>query len=211
MYDESLSYLQQLAIINKKLKNVITSLDNYVLKSEFEKILALLESELEQVRTESRDYTDEEINKLKSELTSLVDEINAGMFVWNVTRGKFTNNIQTMRDFFNDVTVHSLTVDALTELENFTVDDLAECGLNVRGVAVWSGEHLVDDFLPVGVYYTDPPEDDRKLTTQDLRTSAINNKGQFVVKRAWLPDSEATVDDLRNANVDDGIITKEDK
>ena len=38
---------------------------------------------------------------------------------------------------FNDLTVHAITVNTLNSLD-MTVKDLAECGLNVRGLAVMS-------------------------------------------------------------------------
>lgn len=64
-------------------------------------------------------------------------ELSVGTMAWNVQHGRFTPSIQAQRDMFNDLTVHAITVKTLNSLD-MTVKDLADCGLNVRGLAVMS-------------------------------------------------------------------------
>ena len=71
-------------------------------------------------------------------------ELSVGTMAWNVQHGRFTPSIQAQRDMFNDLTVHAITVKELNELD-MTVDSLANCGLNVRGLAVMS-RWLIDKF-----------------------------------------------------------------
>ena len=62
---------------------------------------------------------------------------------WDVQLGYATSSVDAMRDMFNDVTIHGITVKELNNL-NMTVENLANCGLNVRGLAV-IGYELIDD------------------------------------------------------------------
>ena len=57
---------------------------------------------------------------------------------------------------FNDVTVHGITCDDLVEHVS-TVDELANCGLNVRGVAVM-GLWLITKF-DIPQYFTEITQD----------------------------------------------------
>ncbi|WP_440179936.1 hypothetical protein [Alistipes putredinis] len=71
-------------------------------------------------------------------------ELSVGTMTWNVQHGRFTPSIQAQRDMFNDLSVHAITVGELNE-QDMTVNDLANCGLNVRGLAVMS-RWLIEKF-----------------------------------------------------------------
>lgn len=80
-----------------------------------------------------KDKLDSEIAALKTEIYDL----QVGALSWNVQHGEYTSSKQSQRDMFNDITVHAITVKTLNSLD-MTVKDLADCGLNVRGLAVMS-------------------------------------------------------------------------
>ena len=121
---------------------------------------------------------DKQLLALKTYLISLIDQITAAMEIWDVTLGRFNNNVDSMRDLFNDVTVHAITVDTLANLD-LTVDGLSECGLNVRGLAVFSGYLEEDSFVPEGVMYDGSTPVDGQLTCAILANGAVKD-GFFV-------------------------------
>lgn len=149
VYDESLSVAQQIACLFGKIRGLIST-------DEFKEFVDRLNAELDGIGSDGKAYADGEIAKLDDKLVQLIADLQIGMLIWNVTVGRYTDSVQSMRDLFNDVTVHAITVDTLADMD-ITVDGLTECGLNVRGLAVWSGE-LVEDFAPEGVHIDEEGE-----------------------------------------------------
>lgn len=149
VYDESLSVAQQIACLFGKIADIDT---DFVTTVEFDDFKDQIHAEQVSQTEQLKEYTDSEINDLDRKLRNLIDGMQIGMLVWNVTVGAYTDNVNAMRDMFNDLTVHAITVDALAQLD-MTVDQLADCGLNVRGLAVYSGELEGDGFVPEGVHY----------------------------------------------------------
>ena len=88
-----------------------------------------------------------ELLSLREELIELILQVGEGSLDWDVQKGAYDSSINAMRDMFNDVTVHALYIDEFNAL-NLTVEDLANCGLNVRGLAVMS-RWLVDNTEPL--------------------------------------------------------------
>ena len=88
-----------------------------------------------------------ELLNLRKELITLILEIGEGSLDWNVQKGIYDSSVNAMRDMFNDVTVHALYIDEFNALD-MTVEELANCGLNVRGLAVMS-RWLVDNYEPI--------------------------------------------------------------
>lgn len=88
-----------------------------------------------------------ELMNLREELIELVMQIGEGSLVWNVQYGKYDSSINSIRDMFADVTVHALYIDELNALD-MTVEELANSGLNVKGLAVMS-RWLVNDSEPL--------------------------------------------------------------
>ena len=78
------------------------------------------------------------------DLRNLIKSLNMTTLVWDVQHGYVTSSTNAMRDMFNDVTVHAITIEKFNTLD-MTVKDLADCGLNVRGLAVMSYS-LIDKF-----------------------------------------------------------------
>lgn len=175
VYDESLSVEQQIACLFGKISGIYT---NFVTTVEFDDFKDQIHAEQVLQTEQLKEYTDSEISDLDKNLRNLIDGLQIGMLVWNVTVGAYTDNVKAMRDFFNDVTVHTITVDTLAQLD-LTVDQLAECGLNVRGLAVFSGYLMGDDFVPEGITYDGAPPLDGKLTCSILANGEIRD-GYFV-------------------------------
>ena len=88
---------------------------------------------------------------LINELRTLIEQIKESELQWDVTRGTYESTMYAQRHMFNDVTVHGITCDDLIEHVG-TVDELSNCGLNVRGVAVM-GLWLVSKF-DIPAYFT---------------------------------------------------------
>lgn len=158
VYDESLSYEQQIACLMgqmKKIEEYYTG--QFVPNNVFQEFVAFMEKDQNEQTEELEQYTDKQVLVLKAYLVSLIDQITTAMEIWDVTHGRFNRNVDSMRNLFNDVTVHAITVDTLAKLD-MTVDQLAECGLNVRGLAVFSGYLVGDDFVPEDIYFVEGEE-----------------------------------------------------
>lgn len=149
VYDESLSVEQQIACLFGKLAAID---GDFVPTVVFDDFKSQLHAEQKAQTKQLEGYTDTEVTKLDKSLRDLIAGLQVGLFVWDVTVGAHTDNVRAMRDFFNDVTVHAITVDQLAQLD-LTVDQLADCGLNVRGLAVYSGQLIGDGFVPEGIMY----------------------------------------------------------
>lgn len=175
VYDESLSVAQQIACLFGKIKSMDT---DFVSTDEFKEFINQLNIELDKIKSDAETYTDVEIANLDDKLIKIVEQLQIGMLIWNVTVGKYTENVTAMRDFFNDVTVHAITVDTLANMD-ITVDGLTDCGLNVRGLAVFSGYLVGDDFVPEGIMYSGDTPVDTKLTCAILANGAVRD-GYFV-------------------------------
>lgn len=124
--------------------------------------------------TQANSYTDSVAARLKG----LIDNLETSSLDWDVTNGTATDSVTAMRDLFNDVTVHSVTVDDLSALTP-TVAELADCGLNVRGVAVFNGA-LQAGFTPEGIRYDDTI-DQKPLTVDILKDAQV--KDGFIVQK----------------------------
>lgn len=175
VYDESLSVEQQIACLFGKIANVDS---DFVTTVEFDDFKNQIHAEQVAQTEQLEGYTDSEIDKLDKNLRDLIAGLQVGMLIWNVTVGAYTGNVKAMRDFFNDVTVHAITVDTLANLD-LTVDGLSECGLNVRGLAVFSGYLEGDSFVPEGVMYDGSTPVDGQLTCAILANGAVKD-GFFV-------------------------------
>lgn len=175
VYDESLSVEQQIACLFGKIANIDS---DFVTAVEFDDFKSQIHAEQVAQTEQLEGYTDSEIAKLDKELRDLIAGLQVGMLIWNVTVGAYTGNVKAMRDFFNDVTVHAITVDTLAQLD-MTVDQLADCGLNVRGLAVFSGYLMGEDFVPEGTTYDGAPPLDGKLTCSILANGEVRD-GYFV-------------------------------
>ena len=116
------------------------------------------------------------MKNLDVSLRALIEQIEEGSLQWDVTQGEYTDSVTAMRDMFNDLTVHAITVDTLAGLD-MDVDGLANCGLNVRGLAVFSGYLIGEDFSPEGIMW-----------------------------QAIAPDASITCAVLKNAVVKDGYL-----
>lgn len=149
VYDESLSVEQQIACLFGKIANIDS---DFVTTVEFDDFKNQIHAEQVSQTEQLEGYTNSEIDKLDKSLRDLIANLQIGTLIWNVTVGTYTDNVKAMRDFFNDVTVHAITVDQLAQLD-LTVDQLANCGLNVRGLAVYSGQLIGDGFVPEGIMY----------------------------------------------------------
>lgn len=149
VYDESLSVEQQIACLFGKIANIDS---DFVTTVEFDDFKNQIHAEQVSQTEQLEGYTNSEIDKLDKSLRDLIASLQIGTLIWNVTVGTYTDNVKAMRDFFNDVTVHAITVEQLAQLD-LTVDQLANCGLNVRGLAVYSGQLIGDGFVPEGIMY----------------------------------------------------------
>ena len=175
VYDESLSIAQQIACIMGRVNSIDA---DFVGVDQFKEFLNQLNAEQAAQTEQLEKYTDAAVSDLDDKLMAIIAGIQVGMLIWNVTKGKYTDNVESMRDIFNDVTVHAITVDELANLD-LNVDQLSDCGLNVRGLAVFSGYLIGEDFEPEGIRYTEAPPLDSKLTCSILANGEVKD-GYFV-------------------------------
>ena len=106
--------------------------------------LADIIKKIDAVSTDEFDKYKDELNSEIAALKTEIYDLQIGSLSWNVQHGEYTTSKQSQRDMFNDLTVHAITVKKLNSLD-MTVKDLANCGLNVRGLAVMS-QWLVKKF-----------------------------------------------------------------
>lgn len=118
---------QRIKELCKELKKVV-DYGTYLAET-IDKIQAITPDEFKEYQQEVR----EAVANLRKEIY----ELSVGTESWNVQHGKFTSSTEAQRDMFNDLTAHAITVKTLNGLD-MTVKDLADCGLNVRGLAVMS-------------------------------------------------------------------------
>lgn len=174
-------------------------LDN---ETDFTAEIANLKKAVSDAITECKSYTDDEIAELRDELMMLIDQLIVGQLTWDVTVGGYKSTVDAARDTFNDVTVHGITVDKLASLD-YDVDTLTDCGLTVRGLALFGGYLLEDTFIPEGIFYADAPIDQKRLTCALLAGAGVLN-GYFVT--GDLADKKATVRKLSTAKVENDYI-----
>lgn len=115
----------------------------------------------------------QEVRETVANLRKEIYELSIGTESWNVQQGKLTSTTEAQRDMFNDLTVHAITVKTLNSLD-MTVKDLADCGLNVRGLAVMS-YWLVQKF-DIPDYFENIAEsgDDSAFSVFKLNTAKVD-------------------------------------
>lgn len=178
VYDDSLSYYELLCRIQCKLEEVIAfanqlaeyqDVQDQALKDAVDGLKALFEDKL---------------NRAVSQLTELINALEGSSLDWDVQQGKYTNTVEAMRDMFNDVTIHSYNVEQIEQIFDdldMTVDDLANCGLNVKGYALLNHlllrpNYITQDMIPSN------PEESGRYTVQDLIDSGIDINGYVYVE-----------------------------
>lgn len=92
---------------------------------------------IEAVTPEALQAVVDYFNAQLAALKKLIEQLEAGTLQWDVQHGDYRDTVEAQRDMFNDVTVHSMTISKFNELD-LTVESLANCGLNCRGLAVMS-------------------------------------------------------------------------
>lgn len=116
-----IEYVNQLAINENALHSHLNDIEGEValeIKNEFE-------------------ILEKKFDLFKFEIQNLINNIESSMSVWDVQHGEFKTAKETMRDFFNDVTVNGHNIEHYRELGKWrSVDALANSGLNVAGWAV---------------------------------------------------------------------------
>ena len=123
-----------------------------------------------------KNYVDVQVAELKQ----LIKQLTEGVLQWDVQRGSYTDTVAAQRDMFNDLTVHSITVEELAN-SDLDVKDLADSGLNVRGLAVMS-YWLIEKFdLPIIYEYNKPKVDGNRFSANALKDAVVNEKGYVIV------------------------------
>lgn len=105
---------------------------------------------IEAVKPEELQAVVDYFNAQLAALKKLIEQLEAGTLQWDVQHGDYRDTVEAQRDMFNDVTVHSMTIAEFNALD-LTVETLANCGLNCRGLAVMS-YWLVDQFDISDIY-----------------------------------------------------------
>lgn len=165
----------------QRIKSICLEIDKLVHYSNY------LASELNKAEYVTPDDLQELSDTIDARLADLESEIKALVgttLVWDVQHGNLQPSTTAMRDMFNDVTVHAITVEQLSELD-VTVESLANCGLNVRGLAVMS-YWLVERFsLPDGF---SPKQESATsiLTTNQLNVASVDaNTGNIFIPKEF--------------------------
>ncbi|WP_307997728.1 hypothetical protein [uncultured Bifidobacterium sp.] len=188
-FDDALSYYEVICKLTEKVNEVIDF--NNGIQGQIDSVndkLNQVDGDISSIRSDISELS-ERVENYKSELLGLITELYdllrhlaKGMQQWDCQLGVYTDTMHSQRDMFNDITVHGITCDDLTDTVN-TVDALADCGLNVRGLAVM-GLWLVDNFdIPEYFKYRAGGESggvEGAITVMDLRDGIINKEGYFI-------------------------------
>ena len=126
---------------------------------------------------------DEQQRSFQDEIIRLIGELQEGFLQWDVQKGRFVGTVEAQRDMFNDVTVHSWNNEELEEIydaENFTVADLANFGLSVRGYAVYN--HMIHhpEMIPEDLTPSNPAVEGQ-FTVNDLSQASLDEDGYVFV------------------------------
>lgn len=119
---------------------------------EFNAFLIELENQQNQQTKMLQDYADLGDENVKNELMAEIEKLQIGMLIWDVTIGKYNDGKEAMRNLYRWLSLQAATVRTLGDSE-LTVETLANSGLNVRGVAVYSGSLMGETWKPDGIYY----------------------------------------------------------
>lgn len=173
VYDDSLSYYELLAKLQCKLEEVV----------DFYNKLADYQDVQDQALADAVTSIQQLIESVKGELKLIIDKLTKGSLDWDVQHGYYTDTQDAMRDMFNDVTVHSYNIGQLNEIfddVDMTVSGLANCGLNVKGLAVMNHlllkpNALTDDLVPTN------PQGVGRYTVEDLNNSYLDTDGYIFV------------------------------
>lgn len=187
-FDDSLSYYEVVCKLTDKVNEIIATYDD--LQEQIDALdsrIADNDTDISKLFTLVSDLDDKvetynsKVLALIAEIFSILDKIGDNQLQWDCQVGLYKDTMQAQRDMFNDVTVHGITCDDLVDNVN-TVDDLANCGLNVRGVAVM-GLWILENFdIPGYFRYTDGQGGGESgiLTVLDLQTAKVNQDGYFM-------------------------------
>lgn len=101
------------------------------------------------------EYVNDEIKKVNDEINDLRQMIidltlSGNELLWNVHKGMFDSNIETMREFFNFVTEKAYRCSDIANM-NVTTSQMANSGLNSEGWAVCNSYYFkrkMSDVLP---------------------------------------------------------------
>lgn len=173
VYDDSLSYYELLTKIQCKIEEII---NYYNQLAEYQDVQ---DKALKDAYDELVHYVDVNIAELKQ----LVELLTEGSLDWDVQHGFYVDSQDAMRDMFNDVTVHSYTIEELDNVFDsldMNVDGLTNCGLSVKGLAVYS--HLLTKPDKLGQQLT--PESGQaqgNLSVSDLINTSIDESGYLYV------------------------------
>ena len=132
---------------------------------------------------EMQENLDMQQRAFHDEIIRLIEELQVGCLQWNCQHGEFTGTVQAQRDMFNDVTVHSWNNEELEEIydaKNFTVADLANFGLSVRGYAVFNHAIEHPEMIPEDLTPSNPASEGQ-LTVNDLSLASLDEDGYVFV------------------------------
>lgn len=193
VYSEDLSVAQQIAHIFGLIQEIQKSLSGYLTIAQYNSFLQWLDDELAQQLAAADYYTDSSISDLESRINEKLGDIAKNTLQYDVTRGIYTNTMDAMRNLFNDVTWRAWSHGEFMTTD-FTVENVAESGLNCRGFAV-ANRWLVDDH-PLTQYYlaVELPEKDDAWTYQQVKDSGLIPVPEIL-------DSDYRVSDLANSAV----------
>lgn len=160
-FPPNLSYLEQICQLLDWINELKIQYDNFVSRDEFitsqNEQTTQLESEILQQREEILFLLRKEIKELQEYLEQLIKRIQKSNLSYDVTKGSYSPTKYTMRNLYNFLSVHAMTINQFNKL-NKTVTQLADGNLNCWGLAVWCGnEYEGNSFIPDGVHYGDTP------------------------------------------------------
>lgn len=193
VYDESLSYEQQIA----RLFGDTTDLEHNKLgKGEFQEFMDWLLDTF----GDFEGLIEHEMGRVYTKLLEKIEKLQGEQLTHNVVVGELTRSVDAMRAMYNDLAAFGLSVEELGRMD-ISVDGLAESGLNCRGLAMWSfwlacrkrPDYVLEcDCAEAG----DDPMAGKRVTVGELAKADILD-GKILVK----DHKRLTVDILANSDI----------
>ena len=204
VYDESISITQQLARMNGDMASLDANKMDLEHFQEFYNWLLDTFSDFEA-------FISHQIGRSYHELVKKLTEMKDGELSHDTTYGLPTDSITAMRDMFNDLAICGITVDELASLP-CNVDEIAECGLNCRGLAMYSNwliDHYRPDHILVEDCEIDGSEESGEMSALTVRQLA---QASFVDDKLNALDREPlTVGMLASSDILNNYFVKDDE
>lgn len=152
VYDESISYEQQIAMIFGKMKEVSEAIAGYLTITAFTQFVEALDKEEKNQTDELKKYTNDLTNALKIYVDNAIRDVSIGAIeVLDPSTGEVMSVENAISNSYNDLRYWALSwndIDTYTENKTYNEFDAILDDFTVREIDLFASIVLLDDFDP---------------------------------------------------------------